>query len=63
MRGSFNCEACGFDQISDTIPVSLTEAQADAMTAAVNPSLFSPLHFDGGDDDGIYDVYLKLRRT
>lgn len=51
------------DQISDTIPLSLTEAQADATTAAVNPSIFPPLHFDGGDDDGIYDVYLKLRRA
>ena len=51
------------DQISDTIPLSLTEAQADALTAGVNPSFFAPLHFDGGDDDGIYDVYLKLRRA
>ena len=32
-------------------------------TAAVNPAIFAPLHFDGGDDDGIYDVYLKLRRV
>ncbi len=51
------------DQIADTIPLSLTEAQADATTAAVNPAIFPPLHFDGGDDDGIYDVYLKLRRV
>ena len=51
------------DQIGDTIPLSLTEAQADATTAAVNPAIFPPLHFDGGDDDGIYDVYLKLRRV
>ena len=51
------------DQISDTIPLSLTETQADATTAAVNPAIFPPLHFDGGDDDGIYDVYLKLRRA
>jgi hypothetical protein len=51
------------DQISDAIPLSLTEAQADATTAAVNPAIFPPLHFDGGDDDGIYDVYLKLRRV
>lgn len=29
----------------------------------MNPAVFDPLHFDGGDDDGIYDVYLKLRRA
>ncbi len=51
------------DQINDTIALSLTEAQADANTSAVNPFIFAPLHFDGGDDDGIYDVYLKLRRV
>ncbi|MDP3880360.1 MAG: hypothetical protein Q8Q07_08685 [Dehalococcoidales bacterium] len=51
------------DQINDTIALSLTEADADARTSAVNPIIFDPLHFDGGDSDGIYDVYLKLRRV
>jgi hypothetical protein len=51
------------DQISGTLSLSLSEAQADANTSAVNPFIFPPLHFDGGDDDGIYDVYLKLRRA
>ena len=51
------------DQISDTIALSLTEAQADGNTSAVNPYIFDPLHFDGGDADGIYDVYLRLRRV
>lgn len=51
------------DQINSSLTLSLTQADADARTAAVNPSIFDPLHFDGGDDDGIYDVYLKLRRA
>jgi len=33
--------------------LSLTEA--DARTAIVNPYIFPALHFDGGDDDGIYE--------
>ena len=51
------------DQIGETIAMTLTEAEADEKTASVNPYYFPPLHFDGGDDDGIYDVYLKLRRA
>jgi hypothetical protein len=51
------------DGIGGTLAMSLTEADADAQTAAVNPTILGPLHFDGGDDDGIYDVYLKLRRV
>jgi len=51
------------DQIGKSIALSLTEAQADSLTTAVNPYVFPPLHFDGGDDDGIYDVYIKLRRV
>ncbi len=51
------------DGIGGTRTFTLAEAEADARTAAVNPSVFAPLHFDGGDDDGIYDVYLKLRRA
>lgn len=51
------------DQIGGTLALSLNEAQADANTESVNPFIFPPLHFDGGDDDGIYDVYLKLRRA
>ena len=39
------------------------EADAGARTAAVNPHFFPSLHFDGGDGDGIYDAYLKLRRA
>lgn len=51
------------DAINGTLALSLTEADADAKTAAVNPFLFPPLHFDGGDGDGIYDAYLRLRRV
>ena len=38
-------------------------AQANAATSTVNPVVLPPLHFDGGSDDGIYDVYLKLERS
>lgn len=51
------------DSIGDTLATSLTEAEADAATASVNPAMFAPLHFDGGDENGIYDAYLKLRRA
>jgi hypothetical protein len=51
------------DQIGGTLAISLTEADADARTASVNPVMLDPLHFDGGDSDGIYDAYLKLRRA
>jgi hypothetical protein len=51
------------DKIGGSLALSLTQADADARTASVNPALFPPLHFDGGDDDGIYDAYLKLRRV
>jgi hypothetical protein len=30
---------------------------------AAGPHVFPPLHFDGGDGDGIYDVYMRLRRV
>ncbi len=53
----------GDDGIGTTNAISLTEGDADAQTASVNPAILGPLHFDGGDDDGIYDVYLKLRRV
>jgi hypothetical protein len=51
------------DGINGTIAISFTEADADARTAATNPVILDPMHFDGGDDDGIYDAYLKLRRA
>ncbi|TWT23554.1 hypothetical protein FQY83_02640 [Luteimonas marina] len=51
------------DQIGGTRQLSLNQAQADASTNGSNPFFFPALHFDGGDDDGIYDAYLKLRRT
>ncbi len=51
------------DQIGGSLAMSLTQADADARTASVNPHFFPPFHFDGGDGDGIYDVYLKLRRV
>lgn len=51
------------DQIGGTLALSLNEALADANTSSVNPFIFPPLHFDGGDDDGIYDAYIKLRRV
>ncbi len=51
------------DGINGTQALSLTQAEADGRTASVNPHLFPPLHFDGGDDDGIYDVFLKLTRV
>jgi hypothetical protein len=51
------------DSINGSLALVLTEADADAKTNAVNPFLYSPLHFDGGDGDGIYDAYLRLRRA
>jgi hypothetical protein len=51
------------DQIGSSLALAFTEADADARTAATNPVVLDPLHFDGGDDDGIYDAYLKLRRA
>jgi hypothetical protein len=51
------------DGINGTVAISLTEGDADARTASVNPAILDPMHFDGGDDDGIYDAYLKLRRV
>jgi hypothetical protein len=50
------------DTINGTLLTSLTEAQADSFTAA-GPYMFPALHFDGGDGDGIYDVYMRLRRA
>jgi hypothetical protein len=51
------------DSINSSIALTITEADADAKTNAVNPFFYPPLHFDGGDGDGIYDAYLKLRRV
>lgn len=51
------------DQIGGTLTFALTEASADSLTSSVNPTILAPLHFDGGDSDGIYDAYLKLRRV
>lgn len=51
------------DQIGGTRQLTLNQAQADASTNGSNPFFFPALRFDGGDDDGIYDVYLKLRRA
>lgn len=51
------------DSINGSLALALTEADADARTTAVNPFFYPPLHFDGGDGDGIYDAYLKLRRV
>jgi len=50
------------DTINGTHAISLTQAEADARTAG-GPYVFPALHFDGGDGDGIYDVYLRLRRA
>jgi len=50
------------DTINGTQAISLTQADADARTAG-GPFVFPALHFDGGDGDGIYDVYLRLRRA
>ena len=50
------------DSINGTQAISLSQADADAKTGA-GVYLYPPLHFDGGDGDGIYDVYMKLRRA
>jgi hypothetical protein len=44
------------------LAISLSQAQADSLTAA-GPYMFPALHFDGGAGDGIYDVHMKLRRA
>lgn len=51
------------DQINGTNAISMREVDADAATASVNPAILPVMHFDGGDDDGIYDFYLRLRRV
>jgi hypothetical protein len=51
------------DKINGSLALSITQPDADAKTASVNPFIYPPLHFDGGDGDGIYDLYLKLRRA
>jgi hypothetical protein len=51
------------DQIGGTKSITLNQAQADASTNGSNPFFFPALRFDGGDDDGIYDAYVKLRRA
>ncbi len=51
------------DQIGRTLALSLTQTSADSLTGSVNPTILEPLYFDGGDADGIYNVYLKLRRV
>lgn len=51
------------DKINGSLALSITQADADAKTAGANPFFYPPLHFDGGDGDGIYDLYLKLRRA
>jgi hypothetical protein len=56
-------KSSGKKRLRRSLAEKLTEAQADANTSAVNPFLFAPLHFGGEDDDGIYDVYLRLRRV
>ena len=50
------------DQIGETITMTLTQATADQLTRTVQNPILPPLHFDGGDGDGIYDVYLRLTR-
>jgi hypothetical protein len=51
------------DQIGGAATFTLTESQADSLTNAANIHNFLPLRFDGGDGDGIYDVFLKLQRV
>lgn len=51
------------DQIGDVQTVAYTEAQANADTSLVNPFIRPALRFDGGSDDGIYDVTLALERS
>jgi hypothetical protein len=51
------------DQIGDVQTVAFTEAQANTATDGINPFVLPPLHFDGGGDDGIYDVFLTLERS
>ncbi len=52
----------GDSQVGNTSFLSLTQSQADSLTATADTHFFEPLHFDGGDDDGIYDAYLRLQR-
>jgi hypothetical protein len=52
----------GDDQISNTQQLSITEAYADGLTRGVNPCFLPVMNFNGGDDDGIYNVHLKLIR-
>lgn len=51
------------DTIGEVQRIALTETMAESLTNDVNPRLLDPLHFDGGSDDGIYDVYVKLERS
>jgi hypothetical protein len=51
------------DQLNGTIALSLSEAQAEALTSGGNPSTLPPLCFSSGDGRRLYQVYLELRRV
>lgn len=50
------------DQIGGIQTVVFTEVSTNSATSGENPVILPALHFDGGDGDGIYDVFLKLER-
>jgi hypothetical protein len=51
------------DQIGDTQEITLTQMDADNATSASSLVILSPMHFNGGDDAGIYDGYISLKRV
>ena len=51
------------DQIGDTQAITLTQADADNLTTGSSLIVLPPMHFNGGDDAGIYDGYLSLQRV
>jgi hypothetical protein len=56
LLGSFGCGRENWMFWIASFSVSLV-----ALT--VNPAVLPPLHFGGGSNDGIDDVYLKLERS
>ena len=51
------------DPIGETQSLVLTQADADNLTNGSSTVVLPAMHFNGGDDAGIYDGYLTLRRS
>jgi hypothetical protein len=51
------------DQVGNTLPFGLTNAEAEAKTASDAKVTLPALRFDGGDANGVHQVFLTLSRV